>query len=105
MISIQNLIGFLRSPAAGRVRGQAINGILVPIVEQRIDDRPGHLDFVTAGEQRRIANHAVEQQRLVGRMRVVPECFGVREVHVDGGYFQARRELVHCAGRLHLKSQ
>ena len=56
----------------------------VPVLEDRVDDRPLRVDLVVAGEQRRVAAHRVEDQPLVGLRRLRHERAAVEELHVHG---------------------
>ena len=74
-----------RPPRAPRCRhrssGSRAAGVVGPGVEDRVHDRPRLLDLVGAGEQRRVAEQRVEDQRLVRVGRVDRERRAVREVH------------------------
>src|SRR4029079_11723979 len=105
MISKQEFVCFFGTPASGRVLRQRPRGMFGPIVQNRIDDRPGHLYLVAAGEESWIPDHAVEQQRLVRGMCVVAERLRISKVHVDGRDLQTRSQLVHCSWCLDLEPQ
>ena len=79
--------------------------MLLPILEQRIDDLPRRLHLIAAREQRHLADHHVEQQRLVGRRRRLPECLGVAEVHVHRRHLEVLRERDRGARHLDLEIQ
>ena len=76
--------------AAGRVEVEppALPGC--PGVENRVEDLPCPLDLVVASEERGVADHAVEQERLVGVGRVDGERRPVAEVHVDAPDLEPR---------------
>src|SRR4051812_35146807 len=77
VISIEELVCFLRSAAARGISRESSRGMLVPVFEYRVDDGPCHFHFVAAGEKRWISDHAIEQQGLVRRVGIVSERFGV----------------------------
>ena len=80
-----------RRPAAPNCRRRRSGGGRprpVPRVGDGIEDLPGPDDLVAAGEQRRVADHAVEEQRLVGVGRVDRERAAVAEVHVHAADVQ-----------------
>src|SRR3990172_4208861 len=90
-IVLDQVIGIAWTPRPGLVEAHlavraALSVPLVPGVVQRRDDAPRCLDLVGAGEQRRVAQHRVQQQRLVRLWRVVPERQAVGEVHVDAAH-------------------
>src|SRR3984885_3867650 len=66
----------------GGLRGRR-GHVLIPRREDRVDDPPLCLDFVVAGEQRRVAAHRVEDQALVGLRGLRRERGAVVELHVD----------------------
>ena len=57
---------------------------------QRPHDRPGALDLVVADEQRRVADHRVEQQTVVGVDGLAREALLVGEVHRDVAHRERR---------------
>ncbi len=63
----------------------------------RVDERPRGLDLVRAREECRVADHAVEQQALVGLRRLDQERGHVLEVH--------RHAADPQAGARHLRSE
>src|SRR5579863_10509507 len=65
-VSLDQFVGFLRPPASCRVGMHGVNGHLLPAVDDAVHDTPGCLYFVAADEERRIANHGVGDQALVG---------------------------------------
>ncbi len=77
------------APSARSVPGLSSVPALPHAVERR-DDAPGGLHLVRAGEQRRIAQHRVEDQRLVRLRGVAQERRAVREVHVHGADIEAQ---------------
>src|SRR5262249_3383431 len=57
----------------------------VPLFEDRRHELPGVLDVVAAGEERRIAAHAVEKETLVSFLRLSLERPRVGKIHVNAG--------------------
>ena len=55
-------VGLFRSPSARLVRASRVAGH-----ENWLDNRPGGLNGVLAGEERTVAGHGVTQKPLVGR--------------------------------------
>ena len=68
-----------RPRSSGSARGRAD---VAPAVEDRGAEPPRRLDLVGAREERRVAEHAVEQQALVRLGRLHAERRPVQEVHV-----------------------
>src|SRR5437588_5209305 len=60
------LVGDLRAPTAGGVIGKVVGSFALPVLDDGIHNRPCRLDLVRPGEQSRIAEHAIQQQRFVG---------------------------------------
>src|SRR6476646_2071574 len=78
--ALDELVGFLRPPRAGLVlvhRAGAVN--------DRVNDGPGGLDDVLAGEERGVAEHRVAQQPLV-RLHAAADALrgGVDHAELDG---------------------
>src|SRR6266545_1190717 len=64
-LALQQLVGLLWPPGAGLiVRELGRRGDLPSLVDRR-DQRPRCFDLVAAGEQRRVAQHGIQQQPLV----------------------------------------
>ena len=72
-----------RAPAAGRVVRED-RPVAFPGADDRVDELPLLVDLVLAREQRRVAEHRVEDQPLVGLREAVAERAAVEEVHVHG---------------------
>src|SRR5712691_10688455 len=77
-----------RSPRAGRVRLQRRPPI-PPGGLDWIDQGPCGLHLVGAGEQRRVADHAVEQESFVGLRRFDEERGRIQEIHRDAAQADA----------------
>src|SRR3954470_9227778 len=92
MVSVEQFVGLRRPPRTSWISRQRTRRMLLGVFEDGIDDRPRHLDLVAPGKERRIADHAVEQQRFVRRVRIVAERFSVPEVHVDRSYLETGRQ-------------
>src|SRR5262249_39769135 len=78
--ALDELVGFLRPPRAGLVlihRAGAVN--------DRVNDGPGGLDDVLAGEERGVAEHRVAEQPLV-RLHAAAGALrgGVEHAELDG---------------------
>ena len=72
-VARQQLVGFARARASGRHRSAVRRvAILRPGIEDRLHHPPSGLDVVGALEQRRVADHAVVDQRLVAGVRRRP---------------------------------
>src|SRR5690242_4730114 len=65
-ISTNQFVGFLWPPGSCRVGMHSAGGQLLPAVDDAVYDAPGSLYFVAANKERRIADHGVGQQALVG---------------------------------------
>src|SRR2546422_8441364 len=77
------LVGDLGAPTAGGVIGKVVGSFALPVLDDGIHDRPCRLDLVRPGEQGRIAEHAIEEQRFVRFVPGLAERLVVAEVHVD----------------------
>src|SRR6476659_6188475 len=76
-----HLVRRRRTPAAGRGRlGAPVRG---PPGLDRVEDLPGQLDLLMAGEERRVAEQDVEDEPLVGLRTGLGEGVAVAEVHRD----------------------
>ena len=89
-VARQQRVGLARPGAAGRIDRQRRRAILRPGVEHRLHHAPAGLDVVGALEQRRIADHAVIDQRLVAGARRGLEIVLVVELHLDAADLHAR---------------
>src|SRR6266516_5536440 len=69
-VTLQQLVRRGRSPGAGAVEVERATLAAVPPPPDRVDDLPGPLHLVVASEERGVADHAVEEQRLIGIRRV-----------------------------------
>src|SRR6266542_1382749 len=66
----------LRSFGTGRVVWQIRRRQLSPRLLNGSNDLPLSLDLIAAGEQRSVAAHGIEDQRLVGNGRIAPKEIG-----------------------------
>src|SRR5665213_1008450 len=104
-ISGHELIGFLGTPRTGFVRRYLPVCATLPVIKQRIDDRPLHVNFITPCKQCLITDQTVKQKRLIRRRNILTERFGIREVHVHTARFKTGVQLVGDTRSLHLESQ
>src|ERR1022692_1519173 len=70
------------TPASGGIVREVRRRVQLPMPEQWVKDLPGRFRLVAAREQRRVAKHAIEQQRLIGVVTRRIETPGVVEIHV-----------------------
>ena len=82
-VAFKQIVGFLRSFAAGFVNLQPLAAGLLPGVEERLHRLPAGLDAVGALKQDVVADHAVIDQRLVAGRRFGLEVILVAELHLD----------------------
>src|SRR5579883_2183705 len=83
-VAPDKFIGGLWPPRAGFVCQDAFARLVLPFVQNALDETPRGLDFIAAREQRLIADHAIEQQTFVGFRLGAGEGRAVEEIHVDG---------------------
>src|SRR5688572_24901522 len=82
-VALEQIVSFGGTPRARWIEAEGRRcGRLVPGVLDPIDEGPGILHFVAAGEERRIAGHGIEQQPLVSFRRSLAEARPVSEVHL-----------------------
>src|SRR5215211_6974333 len=81
----EQVVSFLRSPAAGPVRGQR-DGAGVERVDERLHDPPRLIHLVTADEEGRVAEKGVAEDALVCLGRLFGECVPVPEVERHAAY-------------------
>ena len=100
-----------RGPQRARLVVREARPVALPGADDRVDELPLLLDLVLAREQRRVAEHRVEDQPLVGLGQPGPEGAAVEEVHVHGpdrhpraGHLRADRERDALVG-LHVDQQ
>ncbi len=91
VITLDERIGFRAPPLAGLVLRQVGDRVRLPSLVDRRDQRPRRLDEIVAGEQRRVAEQGVEQQRLVRFRNRTAERGAVPEAHHDRRELHARR--------------
>src|SRR3972149_7053838 len=79
----QDLVGLPGAPAPRRVEEQVAPRVLLPPGEEGAKERPGDPHRVVPGEERRIAEHRVEQEPPVGGLAPGPEgtLVGKLELH------------------------
>src|SRR5687767_1862832 len=82
-VLLEQHIRFSGSPRSGLVSGQARRRRL-PRLEDWLDRLPAGFDDVHAMEERLIAGHRVEEERLVPGARFDLEMLCVAEIHRDG---------------------
>ena len=80
-VAVEQLVGRARAPASGRVVGER-RTVTLPRADDRVDELPLLVDLVLAGEERRVAEHRVEDQPLVRLGEALAEGAAVEEVHV-----------------------
>src|SRR5207237_10839370 len=96
------LRGCRGSPCPRGVRLQ-MRASLPPFGFDRVDQRPGCLDFVPAREQRRVTQQRVHDEALVSIGRIEQERGHVEEVHVHAAKTDSsRRDLGSKAKRYSL---
>src|SRR5579872_5225787 len=69
-LSLEEKVRLVRTPAPGGVVGERYS-FLTPRLKERVDDSPRLSHLVGAYEQRRVADHRVMEETLVG-IRVRP---------------------------------
>ena len=82
-VPVEELVGARRPPRAGGVVRER-RTVALPGRDDRVDEQPLLLDLVGAREQRRVAEHRVEDQPLVRLRHAGAERAAVEEVHVHG---------------------
>ena len=85
--SSSSAAGGPQRPGTVEVERPALAGLPGP--QDRVEDLPRALDLVVAGEEAVVADHRVDQQRLVRVRRVDRERRSVAEVHVHGPDLEA----------------
>ena len=86
----QKRIGFLRSAASRRIERYCRCTIRRDRVDDRLHDPPAGFDLISALEQRRVAGHAIVDQRLVARARGKLEVILIVELHRNAAHTHAR---------------
>src|SRR5947209_17056641 len=89
-ITLDEFVGGLRSPGAGFVGLDRFGWFFFPGVQDALDKGPGSLHFVATGEERRVAQHTVEQETLIGFWLLAEAGGAVEEIHVDGANLHLR---------------
>ncbi len=110
VVAVDQLVRRARPPGAALVVREA-RPVALPGADDRVDELPLLLDLVLAREQRRVAEHRVEDQPLVRLGQPGAEGAAVEEVHVHGadrhpgpGHLGADRER-DALVRLHVDQQ
>src|SRR5688572_11660368 len=80
-VALEKLVGRRRPPRAGGVVGK-VGAIALPRGNHRVHDRPLFLHLVRAREERRVSEHAVEDEPLVGLRQADAKRAAVKKVHV-----------------------
>src|SRR5207249_1108564 len=91
-VTLYQLVRLARPPTAGGVGRHSLGSVFLPIPNEWVDHPPRRLDLVAPREQRRFADHHVEQQGLVcGRGRFAERC-RVVEFHLHWRDLDRRRQ-------------
>src|SRR5579884_2870337 len=83
-IAPDKFIGGLWPPRAGFVCQDAFARLVLPFVQNALDEAPRGFDCIAACEQRLVADHATEEQAFVGFRLGAGKGRAVEEIHVDG---------------------
>src|SRR5262249_10645531 len=91
-IARQQLIGFCRPPASGRIVRKRFSSKGGPDIEHWLNHVPTRLNHIRTLEQRRIPDHAVMQKPFVSGAVRRPKVAGIVELHVHEAqaYYRAR---------------
>src|SRR5947209_841553 len=81
-IALHEVIGRGRTPRAGLVVGEGRTWSVLPTLQRTCNKGPCCLHLVAPREQRGVAQHAVEQQPLIGVGRRGAKRRTVQEIHV-----------------------
>src|SRR5919201_3200012 len=98
-IALHEVIGRGRTPRAGLVVGEGRTWSVLPTLQRACNKGPFCLHLVAPREQRGVAQHAVEQQPLIGVGRCGAKRGAVQEIHVH------RADLHAGAGHLGAEAQ
>src|SRR5579885_515329 len=82
-VAPDELVGPLGSPGAGLIGWQALRRLALPDIQNALHKVPGRLHLVAACEERRVAEHTVEQEALVCLWLLAHKGGAIEKVHID----------------------